>query len=235
MGPSSLAAKRGVPSPHLSGALHAAVCAKDEARVRHALDHGADVNERQQFNEMTPLHVAAMHDLPKIVGLLLSRGADIEAISHGTAIEARNSGGKTPLYLAAARASPETVALLLLRGASANAKTKSGDTPLHAAAMAGRLASAERLIGAGAALSTTNKNGHPPLYFAVSGAFLKLSALLLAHCPAAGTHSATADEIRSVFAPDDLTAAVKSAVRGRALASRHAVCIAWLVRRATGE
>jgi ankyrin repeat protein len=55
--------------------LHAAAAARSTAIARLLLDHGADVNARQQA-AYTALHAAAQHGDVELVDLLLSRGAD---------------------------------------------------------------------------------------------------------------------------------------------------------------
>ena len=123
------------------------------------------------------------------------------------------------------------MALLLRRGASVHARDNTGDTPLHYAADSGRTAKAELLIEAGAALDATNSHGHTPLYRAAFYSHIDMSALLLARYPAAAAHAATAELLRTRFAPADLAAAVESAVKAPALARRLDVCMAWLIMR----
>jgi ankyrin repeat protein len=55
--------------------LHAAAAARSAPIARMLLDHGADVNARQQA-AYTALHAAAQHGDVELVDLLLSRGAD---------------------------------------------------------------------------------------------------------------------------------------------------------------
>jgi ankyrin repeat protein len=58
--------------------------------VKAQLDAGVDVNAKDH-NGMTALHFAADHDQAAVAGLLISRGADLEA---------RSNGGHTPLTAA---------------------------------------------------------------------------------------------------------------------------------------
>lgn len=70
--------------------LHSAVAAKDFGIAQRLLDHGADVNARQQGG-FTPLHAAAQHGDLAMAELLLSHGADRSA---------RTDDGKTPYAIA---------------------------------------------------------------------------------------------------------------------------------------
>jgi ankyrin repeat protein len=56
-------------------ALHAAAAARDAVTARALLDHGAEVDARQQAG-YTALHAAARHGDEAFVDLLLARGAD---------------------------------------------------------------------------------------------------------------------------------------------------------------
>jgi ankyrin repeat protein len=56
-------------------ALHAAAAARDVPLVRLLLDHGAEVDARQQAS-YTALHAAAQHGDVEMAELLLARGAD---------------------------------------------------------------------------------------------------------------------------------------------------------------
>jgi ankyrin repeat protein len=60
--------------------LHAAVAARSTEAVAMLLDHGADVNARQQVG-YTPLMGAASGGLDDIVNLLLQHGADPSVVS----------------------------------------------------------------------------------------------------------------------------------------------------------
>jgi ankyrin repeat protein len=84
----------------------------------------------------TPLHDAALGGHASIVGVLLEKGAEINA---------RDDSGETPLYQAAAWDRLETVDLLLRRGARAGIPNGEGRTPLQAAIANGHTAIAERL------------------------------------------------------------------------------------------
>ena len=78
----------------------------------------------------TPLHLASYFGHEEIVGLLLDRGAAIDARSRSTRFAKEN----TPLHAAAANRRTRVVEILLERGADVNARDGSGFTPLALAA-----------------------------------------------------------------------------------------------------
>jgi ankyrin repeat protein len=102
--------------------------------ARRLLERGAKPNREG----WSPLHYAATGPEPKVVELLLARGAMLEA---------RSPNGSTPLMMAARYGSEASVELLLARGADARVRNEQG---LDAAAFAraeGRDKLAARLAG----------------------------------------------------------------------------------------
>lgn len=75
------------------------------------LDHGADVNKAG----WSPLHYAATGPSTRLVGMLLDRGAKIDALS---------PNGTTPLLMAAHYGPEDSVYLLVARGADLNHKNE---------------------------------------------------------------------------------------------------------------
>lgn len=111
---------------------------------------GADINARD-FNNSTPLLIAAGNDVPAIVELLIERGADIEA---------QNVIGWRPLHNATAELEVSgTVAPLLAAGAEVNVRTIYGETPLHFAASGKSYDEVAMLITAGADVNAADENG----------------------------------------------------------------------------
>ena len=96
--------------------------------ARRLLERGAKVHR----NGWSPLHYAATGNEPKIVALLLDRGAPIDA---------RSPNGSTPLMMAARYGAEGSVDMLLARGAD---KQLRNDLDLDARAFA-KLASREYL------------------------------------------------------------------------------------------
>ncbi len=78
----------------------------------------------------TPLHLAAFFGHRETAGVLLDRGADVNARSRNLKFGQEN----TPLHAAAANSQTKTAELLIDRGAEINARDGSGITPLALAA-----------------------------------------------------------------------------------------------------
>ena len=102
------------------------------AWVERLLARGAAL-EREGW---TPLHYAASGPAPRVVALLLDRGA---------AIEARSPNGTTPLMMAAGYGAIDSADLLLGRGADPKARNALGLTAADFARRAGRDALGARL------------------------------------------------------------------------------------------
>jgi len=96
------------------------------------LQRGARVNQPG----WSPLHYAASGPNPRIVELLLARGA---------AVDARSPNGSTPLMLAARYGSEESVRLLLAHGADAKPRNERDLDAADFARAGGRTALAEQL------------------------------------------------------------------------------------------
>jgi ankyrin repeat protein len=103
--------------------------------TQRLLERGARLNREG----WTPLHYAASGPEPKVVELLLARGA---------ALEARSPNGSTPLMLAARYGSEASVDLLLARGADPKLRNQRDLTAADFARMDGRDGLAKRLESA---------------------------------------------------------------------------------------
>ncbi len=133
-----------------------ASAAGDERRVRELLDADPAQVRAHALDGWTALHLAAHFRHPRVVELLLARGADVNLrsrnnhdntplhaalaggadaglvrrlIDAGVAVDARQGGGYTGLHEAASIGSEENVRLLLAAGADAAARTDDGKTP----------------------------------------------------------------------------------------------------------
>ena len=100
--------------------------------TRRLLERGAQL-DREGW---TPLHYAASGPEPKVVALLLDRGARIEA---------RSPNGTTPLMMAARYGAEEGAELLLARGANLAARNDLGLGVVDFALQGGRESLAARL------------------------------------------------------------------------------------------
>jgi hypothetical protein len=119
---------------------------------------GPDGANRVIGSCISPLHVAAALNLRDAAGLLISRGAGLDATT---------DGGFTPLHWAAGRDAVQTVDLLVRMGADVNARTRTGITPLHWAANNNATNAVNRLLVLGADLTSATLEGMTPLHWAV--------------------------------------------------------------------
>ncbi len=103
--------------------------------VVRLLDRGASINR----SGWTPLHYAASGPEPKVLALLLERGAQLEASS---------ANGTTPLMMAAGYGAMDGADLLLARGADPRRRNERGLSAIDFARRAGRDALAQRLEAA---------------------------------------------------------------------------------------
>lgn len=103
--------------------------------VALTVTHNANVNARDPTRMWTPLHFACNRGFHKIAGVLLNRGADVNA---------EDIKGETPLFVACSNKSKPTVDILLRRGARVDLARKDETTPLIVAARTGD----EKIVGA---------------------------------------------------------------------------------------
>ena len=158
----------------------------DEVEAKRLLDHGADVNAKNEF-QTTPLHEARNE---AIVKLLLVHGADVNArdqwqntplrlarngaimkllLDHGADVNARDEYQQTPLLH---HAWDEAIVKLLLdHGADVNARGLYQKTPLLCA---GNVATARLLLNRGAQLTAVDYIGHNALHMAAVDSDLEL-------------------------------------------------------------
>lgn len=111
----------------------------------------------QGFN---PLHLACFGGHMSVVGLLLSRSAEL--------LQSCDRYGKTGLHIAAMHGHYQMVEILLGQGAEINAADKNGWTPLHCAAKAGHLEVVKLLCESGASPKNETNYGCAPIWFAAS-------------------------------------------------------------------
>jgi ankyrin repeat protein len=132
-------------SPEGFTPLHLAAFYGHAGVVDYLLQHEAPVNAPAQSRafawQSTPLHSAVAARRPEIARILLSNGADVNAL---------DGVKSTPLYAAAFGGQIEMVRLLLEHGADINAPGADGLTPLMIARDRNHAAVAELLDQEGA-------------------------------------------------------------------------------------
>ena len=145
----------------------------------------------------TDLHWAAVMNSPKLAGLLLDTGANVDrrltAKPFGDELNAQLGraadacwmflirGNETPLHLAAGCGAIQVAELFIARGADVEARDARGRTPLHYVAVKDALGVAELLIAHGADVDAGASNGHTPLMLAVGANAMETAELLIAH------------------------------------------------------
>jgi ankyrin repeat protein len=162
----------------------------DEARVRHLVERGADVNART-VDGLTPVYQAAsLGNGTAVLRLLLAKGgkANVTTITGSTPLMAAARRGDTEsmrflidaganvhtvdatganaLMAAASSGNSSAIALLLDRGADPNVTTKRQGTALAEAASAGNQESVRLLLARGAKVDVQDDRGYTALLYA---------------------------------------------------------------------
>ena len=108
------------PPPDIS--IHSATKNGNIKAVKQHLAAGTDVNAKEEdLLGWTPLHYTATSGNRQITKLLISKGANVNAI---------NSYNYTPLHGATCNGHKEIAELLIANGADVNARDNGGKTPL---------------------------------------------------------------------------------------------------------
>jgi ankyrin repeat protein len=132
-----------------------AVALGELGEVRRLVHEQPELLHAYSFDGFTGLHLAVFFGHEEIAGLLIDKGADVDAIAANVSF-ARNA---TPLHSAVAADKNALVRLLIGRGARVNATQDGGFTPLHGAAANGNDDIVDALLEAGADVSrVTNEN-----------------------------------------------------------------------------
>jgi len=135
------------------------------------LDADPDLIRATDEELRTPLHFAAESGQLDVAGLLLSRGAGIDA---------EDRGGDTPLHRAVLYGGVEMVDLLLGQSPNLEVQNSYGRTPLHYVAReTGSAELAERLLDAGSEVNVPDRYGGTPLGLAAWRGFEAMVDLFL--------------------------------------------------------
>ncbi len=125
---------------------------------------------------ITPLHVASMHGLPKMVNLLLALEADLTAT---------DENNWTALHYASARGHQNVLLLLLHAGVDINCETDDKYTPLHLSCLNGHQGCVKALLYYSDHIKVKidknlpNKMGDTPLHLASTWGFVEIIETLL--------------------------------------------------------
>ncbi len=147
----------------------------DKKKVAELIKKGADVNAKikapSYMEGWTPLHFAAQKGDIEIIRLLLSKKADVNALSKGLV-------SFRPLHGTAYAGHYRASRLLLLKGASIDGLDGYGRTPLHGVVFNGNMKIAKLLIKTGADINAQvtlgEWKGKTPLDLAKSKEMKKL-------------------------------------------------------------
>ncbi len=139
-----------------AGEIHDAAAAGDLAKAEKLLASDPKLLTADDDHGDNPLHVAALNGRVDIAKLLLARGADVNAASHG-------GFEMTPLFCAIYNGHRDIVEMLLAAGADANARLTGGKTTVHFAARGGYTEIAALLIAKGVEVNTKDEYGETPL------------------------------------------------------------------------
>jgi ankyrin repeat protein len=143
-----------------------------------------------EYQEVSPLMMAAYYGKERLARLLIGKGADINRknregecalsfavtgsreamtrllIDAGADIDSRNRHGATPLMAACYRGNAAMVKILIESGATVKAADASGWTPLVYASHSGNVELVRYLLDRGAEINTVSKDGVSPLVMA---------------------------------------------------------------------
>lgn len=167
--------------------------------AKYLLDHGADVNGRNNRHVNTPLSVATENGHKAMVELLLARGAEVNGnggrnplvvavrkgyvavaevlLANKADVNTRFEGGA--LNAAAGNGQTELLKLLIEQGAEVNLPDSEGRTPLEMAAMQNNTNAAKLLLGSKAAVEAKDRSGNTPLHEAAKAGNAEFVSLLL--------------------------------------------------------
>ena len=163
--------------------LHIAAANSSLEMVKLLLEGGANP-EWNDVNGMNALHRSSISGLSKVVFLLLSYGADVNApacscSSTKSCICARNW---TPLHFAASHGHAKVVRMLLDADADVNARTnKSNKNALHLAAESGSEDAVRHLLACGADAEVRTADSQTALQIAVQEGHGTIVRLLIEH------------------------------------------------------
>jgi ankyrin repeat protein len=165
------------PNPDGQTALMAVVRTGNVEAAQLLLNHGATVDAKEKWGGQTALMWASARRHPKMMELLIAKGADVNARStdrnYQRHIQAEgrpknlDSGGLTPLLYAARENCIACVDVLLKNKADIDLPDPDSVSPLLVAIMNANWDLAKQLIAAGADVNQWNIFGESPLFTAV--------------------------------------------------------------------
>lgn len=153
-------------------ALHAAVVADSTKSIEVLLAHGAKINDKENPQGYTCLHLAVLLNKPLLCAFLLSKGADVNAVE---------KYGQTPIQIAIRRSNLYIFSYLLRNKVNIEASDKLGFTPLISAVYHQNIGMVNTLITHGAKINVRTSEGFSALAYAIALGNETLVLLLLKH------------------------------------------------------
>ncbi len=181
--------------------LHQAASAGDTAGFSYLLDHGLDINSRDNRKGTVVLSAMESGDLA-MVDYLRRKGADLDAqemngftalfmavlmqnqeiasylIDHGADVNHRTDEGFTPLMMSTRGEGPAMTELLVSKGADPKAANNEGQTALHLAVMVGNEPVAVALLDKNSPVAATDQKGMTPLHYAAIYGYATIGRIL---------------------------------------------------------
>jgi len=179
--------------------IHAAAREGDAPRLMHLMKSGVGANTRLRANDSrdpidgtTPLMWAAAHGQVDALDVLITHGADCNAVDargwralmwaahydqvvalkrlivHGADVDAQNPHGETALIIACKENSPKCAEALIKAGASLEKMSREGTALVHVSPYQRRLPILRMLIDAGAQVDPPLSRARSPLHWAMS-------------------------------------------------------------------
>ncbi|MBU1949201.1 MAG: ankyrin repeat domain-containing protein [Candidatus Eisenbacteria bacterium] len=148
------------PAPSQAEDIFEAAAEGDLYQITWLLAGDPDLVNAKDEDGRTPLHWACMQDQNKIIGHLVSEGADVNHADHS---------GLNPLDIAASRGNTPAVDLLLNKKSEINHGAETGWTPLNYAVRNGHADVVGLLISKGANPELRMEDGMRSLHLAVRG------------------------------------------------------------------
>lgn len=184
-------------------ALHGAAEAGQVGTINILLNHGVDIDMRDQRGR-TALHCATISGHRNAIEKLLKRGAEVNAVckknyttlchaivwekpleivqlllENRASVHLRSDHDVTPLHHAVQTRAPDTVSLLLQYNADVNATDNHGARPIHLAVEINHTETLELLLGKGGDIDARNGEDRTPLDLAAAYGWIQSVEILL--------------------------------------------------------
>ena len=150
-----------IPLSNGNTALHVAAFANEKEIAKFLIKKGAEVNIRNKFASVTPLHWASMNGFDEMVDILIQNGANVNIKTIQNGLE-----NETPLHWATMLSADfKVIKTLVKNGADVNARDMIGQTPLHNS-LSGGVDLHKLLISLGADKNIKDETGETALDYA---------------------------------------------------------------------